>query len=339
MPNHGQQQYRELRDRLKTTDFFKRNPAAYWRRTLTYGSLHILAYLSLFIFADTPWRWLALFVLALTANQFYYISHDAGHYAISDSKNTNLRLGHIGHTFIAGGSFRFWQYKHDIHHRFCNEEPHDPDMNTFFLKLYETDTAPKPAWVSWIVQRQSYWLWILAMFHNFDFQRLSWIYAFKNPERCRAERILVPLHIVVYLAMPIALLGWQMALANYMISTMASGFILATLFATNHIGMPGLSGSHSLSFIEQQTITSRNVLVPAIFDDYFGGLNYQIEHHLFPWVSIDRYRAASPIVKEFCAEHSIAYTEESFGLALGNVQQHLLAMSKREKKTRQSGFR
>lgn len=328
--NPGQQQYRDLRSRLEKTDFFTRSPHTYLRKVLTYGTLHILAYGVLLAFPHTPWRWLALITLALTANQFYYISHDAGHYAISDRKVTNLRLGHIGHTFIAGGSFRFWQYKHELHHRFCNEERHDPDMNLFFVKLYPADTAQRPAWVNWLVQHQAYFLWVLAMFHNFDFQRLSWIYAFQNPKRCHTERWLIPLHFVAYLAIPIALLGWPMALTNYIGFTMFSGLVLATLFATNHMGMPSISGIHDLSFITQQTITSRNVLVPAIFDDYFGGLNYQIEHHLFPWVASDRYRSASPIVKAFCVEHSIAYAEESFGLAIQNVQRHLAEMAKCE---------
>ncbi len=331
LTNSGQQQYRDLRDRLETTDFFIRNPATYLRKVLTYGTLHILFYVSLFAFAHTPWRWLALLGLALTANQFYYISHDAGHYAISDDRNTNLRIGHIGHTFIAGGSFRFWQYKHALHHRFCNEESHDPDMNLFFVRLFESDTVQRPTWVRWLIRHQAYFLWVLAMFHNFDFQRLSWLYTLQNAKLCRAERILVPLHFITYLAFPIAILGWPMALTNYMVSTMLSGLILAVLFATNHMGMPSLSGVNALSFIEQQTITSRNVLVPPVFDAYFGGLNYQIEHHLFPWVASDRYRAASPIVKAFCAKHSISYTEESFGLALRNVQRHLAEMSKCEK--------
>lgn len=325
--NPGQQQYRDLRSRLQTTDFFKRNPTAYLRKILTYGTLHICAYFSLFAFAETPWRWLALLGLALTANQFYYISHDAGHYAIAERKGTNLRLGHIGHTFMAGGSFRFWQYKHELHHRFCNEESHDPDLNMFFLRLYEGDRTQRPAWVRWIIQRQAYLLWGLAMFHNFDFQRVSWIYVFQNPKLCWVERIVVPLHMLVYLAMPIALLGWPAALINYMGYMMVSSLVLAALFATNHMGMPSMAGKHDLSFLAQQTITSRNVLVPALFDDFFGGLHYQIEHHLFPWVASDRYRAASPIVKAFCAEQNIAYTEESFRDALCSVRQHLTEMS------------
>ncbi|MEA5464564.1 fatty acid desaturase family protein [Leptothoe sp. PORK10 BA2] len=328
MLNPGQKLYRDLRNSLAETDFFERSTTDYLRKVILYGALHILSYIGLYFCATTYWRWAALIGLTLSGIQFYYISHDAGHYAISDHKNTNLRLGHIGHTFIAGGSFRYWQYKHDLHHRYCNDETRDPDMNALFLKLYEADCAERPAWVGWVIRRQSYLLWVLAMFHNFDFQRLSWIYAIANPKRCQAERVLIPLHFSVYLILPIVLLGWQMALTNYIISTMLSGVILAKLFAINHMGMPSVPSDHDLSFIEQQVITSRNVLVPSLWDDYFGGLHYQIEHHLFPWVSVSRYRSASPIVKGFCQEHGIAYVEENFGLAMLNIGRHLEAMSK-----------
>ncbi len=330
MLNPGQQLYRDLRDRLEETDFFKRNTADYVRKITTYGLLHILSYIGLYACAETPWRWAALIGLTLSGIQFYYVSHDAGHYAISDNKNVNLRLGHIGHTFIAGASFRFWQYKHDLHHRYCNDETRDPDMNAFFLKLYESDARERPAWVNWVIRNQAVLLWVLVLFHNFEFQRMSWVYTHQNPVRCRAERVLIPLHVLTYLVIPIAILGWQMTLTNYIISGMISGVILAKLFAINHIGMPSVPSDHGLSFLEQQVITSRNVVVPALFDDYFGGLHYQIEHHLFPWVSIDRYRAASPIVKAFCQEHGIAYVEENFGLALLNVERHLAVMSKTE---------
>jgi fatty acid desaturase len=184
--------------------------------------------------------------------------------------------------------------------------------------------------VNWVIRHQAVLLWVLVLFHNFEFQRMSWVYTHQNPVRCRAERVLIPLHVLTYLVVPIAILGWQMTLTNYILSGMISGVILAKLFAINHIGMPSVSSDHRLSFLEQQAITSRNIVVPALFDDYFGGLHYQIEHHLFPWVSIDRYRAASPIVKAFCQEHGIAYVEESFGLALLNVERHLAAMSKTE---------
>ena len=62
------------------------------------------------------------------------------------------------------------------------------------------------------------------------------------------------------------------------------GLYLAVLFWLNHIGMPVIQAEHGLSFVEQQVVGSRNVSCRAGFDGCFGGLNYQIEHHLYPIV-------------------------------------------------------
>ena len=78
-----------------------------------------------------------------------------------------------------------------------------------------------------------------------------------------------------------------------------------------------------LSYLEQQITTSRNITNPPLLDFYYGGLNSQIEHHLFPRVSHDRYRAMRPIVRAFCQERGIAYHEASLYRALASVGNHL----------------
>jgi fatty acid desaturase len=321
--NSGQKLYTKLRHEVAETGVFAPDWNHLFRRLTLYGTLHILSYLGLFFCANSGWRWAAIIGLTISNLQFYFLSHDAGHYSLSRHRKVNLWLGEIGDTFIAGGSFRFWQYKHNLHHRYCNDEALDPDMKGDFIKFYVDDPTERPAWIRWMVRQQSYLLWVLAMFHNFEFQRISWLYMLKNPKQCRIEFLLVPLHFVVYLLIPIAVLGWPMALVNYVVVTMISGLILAKLFAVNHIGMPSVSGEHGLSFIEQQVVTSRNVIIPRWLDDYFGGLNYQIEHHLFPWIPISRYRQISPLVKSFCQQHAIAYVEEDLLTSLRSVTRHL----------------
>ena len=73
--------------------------------------------------------------------------------------------------------------------------------------------------------------------------------------------------------------------------------------------------------------TSRNISNPPLLDFYFGGLNSQIEHHLFPRVPHHRYRAMRPIVRAFCRARGLAYEEASFYRALAAVGKHLGAMT------------
>jgi fatty acid desaturase len=235
---------------------------------------------------------------------------------------------------MGGVSFFSWQEKHNQHHQFCNDEERDPDVNALFIKFYADDPLSRPAWIRWIVRHQAFLIWFLALLHNYDFQRLSWLYVLKHPQKCRAEMVLIPLHFVVYLLVPTMVLGLPTALINYVFIASLTGLILAQVFAINHIGMPTVPGNHSLSFLEQQVETSRNVRVPWFLDEYFGGLNYQIEHHLFPWVPISRYRKGSPIVKAFCDRHQIKYVEEDFWTAMGGVERHLARMGATEARSR-----
>jgi fatty acid desaturase len=101
----------------------------------------------------------------------------------------------------------------------------------------------------------------------------------------------------------------------------------AAVFIPNHIGMRRLERGETIGYFEQQVTTSRNITNLPGFDFFFGGLNSQIEHHLFPRVAHHRYRAMRPIVRAFCRKRGLAYEEASFGRALATVGRHLGAMT------------
>jgi fatty acid desaturase len=87
--------------------------------------------------------------------------------------------------------------------------------------------------------------------------------------------------------------------------------------------MPILERDSQLDFLRRQVLTSRNVLAHPITDFWYGGLNYQIEHHLFPRLPRNKLREAQPIVKDFCRDHSIAYHETSVLQSYREILQHL----------------
>ena len=78
-----------------------------------------------------------------------------------------------------------------------------------------------------------------------------------------------------------------------------------------------------IGYLEQQVTTSRNIANPPLLDFFYGGLNSQIEHHLFPRVAHNRYRQMRPIVRGFCEERGIAYREDTLYRALASVGNHL----------------
>jgi fatty acid desaturase len=101
------------------------------------------------------------------------------------------------------------------------------------------------------------------------------------------------------------------------------GVYLGCSFAPNHKGMPVLGAEEKLDFLRRQVITSRNIRGGWLTDFTLGGLNYQIEHHLFPSMPRPSLRHAQEPVRAFCAQHGIAYHETGFFASYAQVLQHL----------------
>jgi fatty acid desaturase len=87
------------------------------------------------------------------------------------------------------------------------------------------------------------------------------------------------------------------------------GFYMGCSFAPNHKGMPVLSRADQPSFLRRQVLTSRNVRGGRLIHFALGGLNYQIEHHLFPSMPRPSLRRAQPLIAAYCAERGLPYTE------------------------------
>jgi fatty acid desaturase len=133
----------------------------------------------------------------------------------------------------------------------------------------------------------------------------------------------MPLHWLVLLVVPGLVLGWPTALLAYVTVSCLSSLMTASVFIPNHMGMRRLGADHDVGYLEQQITTSRNIANPPLLDFFYGGLNSQIEHHLFPRVPHNRYRDMRPIVRAFCDERGISYREDTLYRALASVGAHL----------------
>jgi fatty acid desaturase len=101
---------------------------------------------------------------------------------------------------------------------------------------------------------------------------------------------------------------------------------LGCSFAPNHKGMPTLTAAEELDFVRRQVLTSRNVRGSRPVDFLLGGLNYQIEHHLFPNMPRPNLRRAQPLVRAFCRQHGLPYVEASLFGSYAEAVRHLHAV-------------
>jgi fatty acid desaturase len=123
------------------------------------------------------------------------------------------------------------------------------------------------------------------------------------------ELALLTLNAVLWAA-PALILGWQW-IVMFAVSQAVGGLYLGMTIAPNHKGMPTWAHGTELTFLERQVIGSRNIVPGPIAEFVFGGLNYQIEHHLFPTMPRVNLGAAHDIVRPFCLAHGIPYEEVS----------------------------
>ena len=304
-------------------------PSRLWlRKLLIWIPLLALSYLGL-LALPFGLVWVALVPVASVALlTMGYLGHDAGHYALSKRRWVNDVWGHIGMTFLCGFSFGFWRARHNRHHTHCQEIDGDPDMQFGVLfSVYPDSSNWRTALGRFFLSIQRWAFWPLACFYWVSLRYDGIRDLFQQPKLTRIDRWVLPLHWLVLLIIPGLVFGWAAAVTAYLALSCVSSLMTASVFVPNHIGMRSLTNAQRPSYLEQQVTTSRNISNPAVLDFYYGGLNSQIEHHLFPRVAHDRYRAMRPVVRDFCEGRGIAYHEASLYGALAAVGRHLGAMT------------
>jgi fatty acid desaturase len=267
-----------------------------------------------------------------------YVGHDAGHFALSKARWVNDFWGQFGMTFLCGMSFGFWRSRHNLHHVQCQEVGGDPDMHFGVLfSVYPKSASWHSRLGRFFLRIQKWAFWPLSAFYWVTLRYDGIRDLFQRPKETKIDRFLMPLHWMVLLVIPGLVFGWPTALLAYVSVSCVSSVMTASVFIPNHIGMRRLELGHELSYLEQQVTTSRNIGNPPLLDFYYGGLNSQIEHHLFPRVPHNRYREMRTVVREFCAERGIPYEQVSLYQALASVGQHLGAMTAAARRDRAAG--
>ena len=264
--------------------------------------------------------------LALLLAQFAFVGHDAGHGSIGRQAAVNRAFGQLAMTLVVGLAFDEWIARHRAHHQFCQDEARDPDMAVAFVaSLTQRSERGKGALGRWLTRHQALHIWLLSLFFGHSQRHLSQAAVLGDVRRNRVDAAVLALHFLLWFGLPCGLLGvpFATALLAYALPMTILGPHLAAIFWVNHIGMPLIERPERFSFFEHQVITSRTIVNPPAWDWLFGGLNFQIEHHLFPQVPSSRLPAVQRIVREHFARHRIAYHGVPWWAAIRSVAAHL----------------
>ena len=268
--------------------------------------------------------------LSLLLAQFAFVGHDAGHGSLSGRAGVDRALGQLSMTFVTGLAFDEWIARHRTHHQFCQDEARDLDMAVaFVVSLTEKSRRRKGALGRLMTRYQAFHIWALSLFFGHSQRHLSQVAVLKEPRTRKLDGTVLLLHLGLWFALPCLALdvSFDKALLAYLIPLTLLGPHLAAIFWVNHIGMPLVEKVERFSFFEHQYVTSRTIVNPPAWNWLFGGLNFQIEHHLFPQVPSIRLPAVQAIVREHFALQRIAYHGVPWWGAVRSIAAHLRAVA------------
>jgi fatty acid desaturase len=306
--------YRRLRQAVIDAGLMERRYGYYlWRTLQCFGFLAVAIGLELIV--PDGWGWAALVAVALgfALGQLAMIGHDCGHHQIFQSARPNWVLGQFCFSVVVGLGFWSWRWRHNVHHVETNDEDDDPDLSFGgFFTLNEEEAAKRRGWRRLVVRYQA-WLFVpvMALALSLSMRAEGWRYAIMELRGTRrvVELALLSLNAVIWLT-PALWLGWGW-IGTFALANVFGGLYMGMTIAPNHKGMPTWAGGTELTFLERQVLGSRNILPGRAAEFLFGGLNYQIEHHLFPTMARANLGAAHRIVLPFCQEVGLPFEEAS----------------------------
>jgi fatty acid desaturase len=312
--------FRALASQVRSIGLLDRRPG-YYRVKITLTVFAFFAGWALLVIVGNSWAALAVAPLVgLMFTQLGFLGHDAGHNQVFRSRRRNRLLGLIVGNALIGLSFGWWVPKHNAHHDHPNEIGLDPDIGEGSA-LPSSDAR---GLASWLARWQAPLFFPLMLLrssgmHVLGIQRL----ARRRDRAAAAEACLILLHAALYLTVVLWVLPPLKALAFVVIQQAVFSVYLGISFAPNHKGMPIIESASEAGFARRQVITARNISGGRLTTFLLGGLNYQVEHHLFPSMPRPNLRLVQGLVRDFCAATDLGYSEESFVESFRQIIQHL----------------
>ena len=296
--------------------------AGYYRAKIT---LTLAAYAggwALFVLAGNSWTALAVApLLGVLFTQLGFIGHDAGHNQVCSTRARNRVLGLAVGNALIGLSFGWWVPKHNAHHAHPNEMGRDPDIGE--AAPLTPGNRPGPV-ASWLARWQAPLFFPLMLLRSSGMHVLGTRRLLQRRDHAAAvEAGLIILHAALYLTVVLWVLSPLRALAFVVVQQGVFSVYLGVSFAPNHKGMPVIEPGTAAGYARRQVVTSRNISGGLLTAFMLGGLNYQIEHHLFPSMPRPNLRRAQGLVRDFCAATGLGYAEGSFAGSFRQIVHHL----------------
>ena len=300
----------------------RRRYGYYWTK-LVGAVLLIAAWVAGFVWiGDSWWQLASAAVLAVIMTQTAFLGHDAAHRQMFKSGRWNDWISLIIANLLVGISYGWWQSKHTRHHANPNKVGADPDIALTAIAMTPTmATRHRSRLIRWLVAHQGWYFFPILLLEGLSLHvdGIKRVVSRGKVERRWVELAFLTVRLGGLVALTLWVLPPEKAIAVLAVQLAGFGLYMGSSFAPNHIGMPLVSPKLKLDFLRRQVLMSRNITGGPPMSIFMGGLNYQIEHHLFPSIARPHLRKIQPLVAAYCAAEGVPYTQTSIWAAYRTV--------------------
>ncbi len=314
--------YAELSRRVKAAGLLERRYGSYVVRTILLA-VALGAGVAAAILVGHSWWMLGVAVwFAVVFAQAGFLAHDAAHRQVFESGKRNEWFSRIVANLVVGLGYGWWMQKHTRHHGNPNTIGKDMDLDPNLIVFTEPDALTRTSGIAAFVMRRQGWLFLPAMTltgMDLHVKTIRMLMSKEGVKHRAVEALLLAVRLISLPALFILCAGPVIGIAALVLNVLLFGFLLGGAFAPNHIGMPQIAPSQKVDYLRRQVLTSRNITGGPVVDFLMGGLNHQIEHHLFPSLPSANLRQARAMIRDYCREMGLPYTERPLPAAMADV--------------------
>lgn len=279
------------------------------------------------LLGDSWFQLLVAAALGLILTQLAFLAHEAAHRQVFVSGKANDRAGRFLANAVVGISYSWWMTKHTRHHANPNHVGKDPDVANDVIVFTEDGAREHRGLLALLTRYQGWLFFPLLTLEGVNLHLTSirsLMTGTRDDRRSRVrELVTIGVRLTAYLAVVFWWLPLGMAFAFLGVQLAVFGVYMGASFAPNHKGMAIIPEGSRLDFLSKQVLTSRNIRGGRFMSVLMGGLNHQIEHHLFPSMPRPHLARARAIVREHCTVLGMPYTETSLARSYAIVVAYL----------------
>lgn len=344
--------YRELRAKLIAMRMFEASTIYY-----VYKVVSNLMLLAISVYCATQFKSFAVnmlgaVVLGLFWQQCGWLAHDFLHHQVFKNRAYGDLMGIFIGNVLQGFSVQWWKSKHNAHHAVPNLHASsenaadgDPDIDTMPIlawTLRMAESAQNSSTGRFLIRWQAFFYFPVLLFARLAWAHQSWVFVFggfgqHSVKGAAIDRkkmgypVLESLGLVLHYSWLITVMyhmpSYAAAIAYFLVSQCSCGLFLALVFGLGHNGMAVYPADQRPDFWKLQVSTTRNVTSNPFVDWFCGGLQYQVDHHLFPMLPRHNLKKVHKLIESFCKEQGVTYHEADMFTGTVEVLTHLSKVS------------